>query len=159
MGSEMCIRDRSMKLSPLDVNVARQPTAFADFSNPSGYGKSAYGSSFTPLSSTPPTYRSTPFVSADPWNRQDTVSANYYGSQTPSQYYDQSRRFGENRHDAFYGSNILPPLQSFAPSYYSPWNQTPAFGAHGYGCNCLACARPYNSYSMGHGYAAQTAVG
>ena len=150
------------KLSPLDTSLGRrQTTCSNDSGYQSNYSQSAYDS-YTPLSSTSAApYRSTSFVSADPWNRQEPMSADPYSSQygSHSRYPEQSCRYSQSQLGSSYSRNALPPLQSFTSSYYSPWNQTPRSGAHDYGCTCMMCARPYNSYPMGFGYPAQTVVG
>lgn len=161
--ASMAAKAQPAKLSALDTSLSRrQTTCSNDSGYQSGYSNSAYDS-YTPLSSTASApYRHTPFVSADPWNhRQEPMSADPYNSQygSHSRYPDQSNRYSQSRANSSHSRNALPPLQSFASSYYSPWNQTPRSGAHGYGCNCLMCARPYNNYQLGFGYPAQTVVG
>lgn len=148
---------RSIKLSPINTDIARNSPSRVDSGYHSSFAKSSFGT-FTPASSTSSmSYRATPFVSADPWNRQESVPADMYTSH--NNHYDSMDRYGQAHAGAAYNRNVLPPLQQWAPSYYSPWNSMSRGSAHGHGCTCMMCSRPYNSHSMGFGYAPQTVVG
>jgi len=155
--ASMDAKVRSMKLSPLDTNVPRNTSRRADSGYHSSYAKPAYAN-FTPASSAASTsYRNTPFMSADPWNRQDSATADMWTGQ--NRYYDNADHYGQAQAGASFHRNSLPPLQNWAPTYYSPWNQMSRTGAHGQGCTCLMCNRPYHAHAMGFGYAPQTVVG
>jgi len=158
--ANMDVKARSMKLSPLDTNIPRNTSSRNDSGYHSSYTKPTYGN-FTPSSSTGSgSYRGTPFMSADPWNRQDPAAADMYAGQNQNRYYDVASRYGQAQAGASFNRNSLPPLQNWAPpSYYSPWNQMSRTGAHGHGCTCLMCNRPYNAHAMGFGYAPQPVVG
>lgn len=159
---------RISRLSPLDTNIQGQPSMRT--------GQSAYKqqytkpsfNEFTPTSSaSSSTFGGTPYQSADPWNRQErTPVDSLYNSQhryRTLEELDHASHLASLAQGHRNGTNLprasLPPLQLFAPTYYSPWNP-PSWGtAHALGCNCMMCARQYSSYMMGSGHAAQTAVG
>ena len=162
---------RVARLSPLNTNLQRQTplrTGAAPYKQQ--YTKMAHGE-YTPSSSNPSsTYGGTPYMSADPWNRPTTSSADSYYTEErhyrtreelENANYLASFAQGHQAGNTSYPRTSLPPLQSFAPaaSYYSPWNQPSWGGAHPHGCSCMMCVRQYNSYMMGPGHAAQTVVG
>lgn len=159
---------RIARLSPLDTNIQRQPSMRTGHSaNKQLFGKGFYGE-FTPSSSAASsTYGGTPYMSADPWNRPDPTPVEpLYSSQycfrtlEELDHASHLTSLAQGRRDlSSYPRASLPPLQSFAPSYYSPWNQSSWGGAHTHGCNCLMCSRPYSPYMMESGHAAQTVVG
>lgn len=156
---------RSMRLSPLNTNIQRQKSLRSGSSvfQP-GYTKTAHGT-YTPLSSgSTHSSHGTPYVSSDPWNSSEQNHNDYYSSQARYQsmndfgYGVQYASHGRNS-NASYSQYSLPPLQSVAPSFYTPWNHNSWEQSHGYGCHCVGCSRQTSSYMMGSSFAPQTVVG
>lgn len=158
-------RSRASRLSPLDTNVQRHsPRASRSPFQPQYKGSFA---DFTPQSSRPSSTYSTPYTSADPWNRTEPANSveAFYNSQHRYPTLDELdtsnslAALEQARRSTAYGGCALPLPPALASSYYSPWNQPTWGGSHPHGCNCMSCARQYMPFMAASGYPAQTVVG
>lgn len=158
------------RLLPLDTNLQRlapNTNAPSSYHQQQQYTKGLY-SDFTPQPSTSgSSYSSTPYVSADPWNRPEP-NGNLeptYGSQQgyiasfDARQHCNASVLTEPARRSTHGGCALPMPHSLRSSYVSPWNQTTWAGAHPPGCNCMTCTHQYLSYLPAAGYANQTMVG
>ncbi|PNS13737.1 Meiotically up-regulated protein 80 protein [Sphaceloma murrayae] len=157
---------RSMRLSPLNTNIDQSKSLRSGRSTfQPGYTKTAHGT-YTPLSSgSAASAHGTPYVSSDPWNSADQNPSDFYSTQARYQSLDEfaynryGSQFSGRSSSAPYSQYSLPPLQSVAPSFYTPWNHNTWEHNHGYGCHCVGCSRQASSYMMGTSFAPQTVVG
>ncbi|KAF2148194.1 hypothetical protein K461DRAFT_288459 [Myriangium duriaei CBS 260.36] len=157
---------RPAKLSPLNTNLPQQKSASSNRASfQPGYTKTSHGT-FTPLSSGSfGSSSGTPYMSADPWNRQDHTQPDFFGAQSRYQSMEDMQypnRYSSHSHGrtSQFSQYSLPPLHSVAPSFYNPWNQAPWEPSHGYGCHCVGCSRQnVSTYMMGSHFTPQTVVG
>ncbi|KAK8192628.1 cyclin-like protein [Zalaria obscura] len=156
---------RASRLSPLNTSIHRQ-TSMRSSHSPyqQQYAKGSHGE-FTPVSGRSGSGYSTPYSTADPWNRSDHANMDsYYNNHYRYPTFDEldhSTRLTphEQARRSAFGYNALPPLQSYTPApYANHWASSPWNSVHPHGCVCMTCSGQF-TYNMAPGYGAQTVAG